>query len=83
MRSGSPLLSFLLVVYCLEMGIFLLLWPWSGAWDRVWTQVPWYTARIYGLSPMLRSVVSGFGILHLVWGAHDFELWIRRLRRQE
>jgi hypothetical protein len=83
MRPGSTLFSILFVVYCLEMGIFLLLWPWSASWDRAWSQLPWYDARHYGLSPLLRSVVSGFGVVHLVWGAHDFELWLRRLRRQD
>jgi hypothetical protein len=81
MRPASPLLSFLFVVYCLEMGIFLLLWPWSGAWDRVWSQIPWHAARLYGLSPLVRSLVSGFGVVHLVWGAHDCELWLRRFRQ--
>ena len=27
------------------------------------------------------KIVSGFGAVHLVWGAHDFELWLHRFRR--
>jgi hypothetical protein len=81
MRSTfSPFLSFLFVVYCIEMGVFLLLWPWSGNWDRSWAQLPWYLVRQVGIHPAMRSVVSAFGIVHLIWGAHDFELWLRRFR---
>jgi len=79
--SPSPVLSLLFVLYCLEMGVFLLLWPWLAAWDRTWSQLPWYTIRHVGLAPLSRAIVSGFGAVHLVWGAHDFDLWLRRFRR--
>ena len=79
--SESPVLSLLFVLYCFEMGVFLLLWPWLSAWDRTWSQLPWYAVRHAGLTPLARAVVSGFGAIHLVWGAHDFELWLRRFRR--
>ncbi len=79
--SSSPILSLLFVLYCLEMGTLLVLWPWVNAWDRTWSQLPWYTVRQAGLAPLARAVVSGFGAVHLVWGVHDFELWLRRFRR--
>jgi hypothetical protein len=82
MRSpSSPVLSLLFVLYCLEMGVFLLLWPWLQAWDRTWTQIPWYALRHFGMTPLARGLISGFGTLHLVWGAHDFQLWLQRWRR--
>ena len=31
--------------------------------------------------PVNGPVVSGFGMLHLVWGAHDLDLWLHRARR--
>lgn len=81
----SPLLLLLFVFYCIEMGTFLLLWPWSGTWDSLWMQVPWYHVRVLGLTALFRSVVAGFGMVHLVWGAHDLDLWLlmRRRRRAE
>jgi hypothetical protein len=79
--SSSPVLSLLFVLYCLEMGVLLFLWPWHHTWDRTWSQLPWYTMRQAGLAPLARAVVSGFGAVHLVWGVHDFELWLRRFRR--
>jgi len=81
--APSPVLSLLFVLYCLEMGVFLLLWPWLQAWDRTWTQIPWAEVRHLGLTPLARSLVSGFGVVHLVWGAHDADLWLRRWRRRE
>ncbi len=79
--SPSPVLSLLFVLYCFEMGVFLLLWPWLTAWDRTWSQLPWFAIRHLGTTPLARALVSGFGTLHLVWGAHDFELWLRRFRK--
>jgi hypothetical protein len=79
-RSSWRVLLF--VVYCVEMGTFLLLWPWSGTWDRLWIQLPWGALRTVGLHPVTRSFLSAFGAVHLVWGAHDLDLWLAARRRR-
>ena len=33
--------------------------------------------------PVVRGAVSGFGLVHLVWGAHDLLGWIERRRSRE
>ena len=68
----------LFVLYCVEAGVFLLLAPWSPVWDRVWAQVPLAGLYPLALKPVVRAAVSGFGLVHLVWGAHDLELWLER-----
>ena len=75
------MLSLLFVLYCFEIGVFLLLWPWLSAWDRTWSQLPWYAGASRRPDAARARLVSGFGAIHLVWGAHDFELWLRRFRR--
>jgi hypothetical protein len=75
MRRSSIFLI-LFVVYCIEIGVLLILWPWSSSWDRIWVQLPWDAFRQVALDPLFRSVVSAFGGLHLVWGAHDLNLWL-------
>lgn len=77
----SSLFLILFVVYCIEVGVILVLWPWTSSWDRLWVQLPWDQLRLLALNPLLRSVVSAFGGLHLVWGAHDLDLWLTRRRR--
>lgn len=72
----------LFIVYCLEVGIFLLFAPWSANWDQVWMHLP--VSRAHGLlfHPAFRGGITGFGLVHLLWGAHDLEqlLFARRAR---
>jgi hypothetical protein len=77
----SSLFLLLFVLYCVEIGVILVLWPWTSSWDRLWVQLPWHQLRQLGLDPLFRGVISGFGALHLVWGAHDLDLWLTRRRR--
>ena len=72
----------LFILYCIEAGAFLILAPWSPAWDRHVIQLPFTELRMLFLHPGLRGAVSGFGFVHLIWGAHDIELWLERRRRQ-
>ena len=74
----------LFVVYCVEAGALLVLAPWSLGWDRTMLQLPVGDLRTLLLTPVLRGGVSGFGLVHLVWGAHDLDLWLtrRRIRRE-
>lgn len=76
MRLDS-LFRVLFVVYCLEAGIFLVLAPWSDAWQRLAMLMPLGALRtLFGLA-WVRGLVSGFGLVHLVWAAHDIDLVFR------
>lgn len=78
MRS-SFLYRVLFILYCVEAGTFLVLAPWSTVWDRTLIQIPVDLLRAAVLHPVFRSAVTGFGLIHLVWGAHDLdELIFRR-----
>ena len=83
MKTGAAF-RLLFILYCVEAGIFLILAPWSALWDRTLIELPFGWARTFGLHPLLRGGVTGFGLVHLVWGTHDLELWLsrRRLRRE-
>jgi hypothetical protein len=69
----------LFLIYCFEAGLFLLLSPWTQAWDRLALLLPLGALRTTLLSPAVRGLFSGFGAVHLLWVAHDFDLWARRL----
>lgn len=56
--------------------------PWVPSWDRSVLQLSFAMVPDLLLHPLLCGGVSGFGLVHLVWGLHDFQLWLdeRRLR---
>ncbi len=77
MRPGL-LIRLLFVSYCLEAGMFLLMVPWSPAWDRTVVQlpVPLLAATLH--TALARAALAGFGMVHLIWGVHDLDaLWPR------
>lgn len=79
MRSSS-LFRILFILYCIEAGTFLALAPWSPVWDRTLVQISADLLRDMVLHPVFRAAVTGFGLIHLVWGAHDLDELIFRRR---
>jgi len=75
----STMLRLFFILYCFEAGLLLLFAPWSPEWDRILMQlVPFQMLRGMLLQPWLRGAVTGFGLVHLVWGAHDLIAVITR-----
>ena len=72
----------LFILYCVEAGTIFLLAPWGPVWERFVFQVPSTELRSLLLHPFVRSTVSGFGLLHLIWGAHDLDLMLSRWKAQ-
>jgi hypothetical protein len=68
----------LFILYCVEAGALFVLAPWSGGWERTVVQLPWLPMRDLLLNTLVRSAVTGFGILHLVWAAHDLDMLFSR-----
>lgn len=66
------MLQFVFVVYCTTVGTILLLLPWSVGFDHLIAQLPYSTLRVLE-APWSRGALSGFGLVHLVWGAHDLQ----------
>jgi hypothetical protein len=73
-------LRLLFIFYCVEAGVLLIVAPWREVWDRLVVQVPYGSLRVLFLHPLFRGAVSGFGFIHLVWGAHDLDDWLARRR---
>ena len=59
-RLGTVLFS----VFCFELGVFLLVFPWLEVWNRnlLWSFLP--ELRSFWLSPYFRGAVSGVGLLN-------------------
>ena len=81
MRS-SQLFKILFILYCVEAGVFLAFVPWSTLWERHLLELPWVGVRAFGMHPLWRGALTGFGLVHLVWGVHDLDLLLSQWRRK-
>ena len=64
-RWHRRVLGFCLVIFALEIGIFLTVFPWLSYWDQNW--IPVHApklARIW-MSPYFRSTLSGLGLMNI------------------
>ena len=68
MRVAVLLSRLLLVVFYIEVGLLLLVLPWSIFWDRNYFVYSWPAMHSLFASPFLRGAVSGVGVLNLVSG---------------
>ena len=73
----------LFILYCIEAGAILLLLPWGGGWERLILHVPDPQLQEYLLKPVVRGLLSGFGVIHLVWAAHDLDLMALKRRSRQ
>lgn len=81
--AGRSILRFLFIVYCVDAGIVLLMVPWSPYWDHQLIALPLAALDSAALQPWVEGAVSGFGLFHLVWAAHDFDAWLLSRRRRQ
>jgi hypothetical protein len=75
MRLRS-VIQLLFIFYCLQVGSTLVIFPWNPAWDRLALEASAFLPGHLLLHPLPRALVTGFGLVHLVWGAHDLELFL-------
>ena len=68
----------LFIIYCVEAGAIFLLAPWGNLWERFVFQIPSSELRMILLHPLSRALLSAFGLLHFIWGAHDLDLLLQR-----
>lgn len=77
----DPVFLFFFALYCLEAGLFFTLAPWNPGWERVVYELPVAPVRGALLTPVVRGAITGFGLVHLLWGLHDFRLLALRRRQ--
>ncbi len=67
----------LFVVFCFELGMFLLVFPWLRAWDVSWFTTVSPQLRELWVNPFFRGGLSGLGLVNIYISL----LEIGRLRR--
>ena len=65
MKLSRFLLIVIYMGYLVNAGLMLVLLPWSRAWGLLLTTFPPGTAILLD-SPLVRGVLSAFGVLHLM-----------------
>lgn len=78
---ARTVLKALFILYCIEVGVLLVLSPWRDLWPRLISEIPWHGLRSVLNLPAGRGVVTGFGLVHLVWGFHDLNQVLGQLGR--
>ena len=65
LRWHRRILSFCLIIFAFELGLFLLIFPWLSAWGMSW--VPVHSPRLAHLwmSRYFRGGLSGLGLLNI------------------
>ncbi len=72
------LLRLLFIVYCIEAGLFLTVAPWRDVWGPLVGALPFPSFQDLLSSPFGRGAVTGYGLVHIVWGIHDANDVIQR-----
>jgi len=61
----DKVLALIFIVFCLELGMFLVVFPWSDFWDRSFFSSLAPDWRLYWDNAYLRGAVSGLGIVNV------------------
>ena len=72
----EKLLPFAFVLYCTMVGIVLTVIPWTPGWTHMLIDLPG-PALDFLKQPTVRGALTGFGLVHLVWGLHDLQEILR------
>ncbi len=64
-RWYHKLAGLMAVIFCFELGIFLLIFPWVSDWHlNYFATVPFWRSEFW-TSPYVRGAVSGIGLLDI------------------
>jgi hypothetical protein len=65
LRWHQRVLGFCLVIFALELGLFLLVFPWLSSWNMSWIPVHSPELTSLWMSRYFRGALSGLGLLNL------------------
>lgn len=60
-----------LIVFCLELGVFLLVLPWSSFWERNFFLFQYPQLGRWLLNHYFRGAVSGLGLVDLYLAVYE------------
>ena len=78
-RWHRRVLGFCMVIFALEIGIFLTVFPWLSNWEQSW--IPLHVPKLMRIwmSPYFRSTLSGLGLLNIYIAAVELLSQLRSI----
>ena len=67
----------------LEVGLLLVVLPWSGFWDRNYFVSAWPGLRLFITNDFVRGAVTGLGLVNLFAGLADLALLLAVRERHD
>lgn len=61
-------------MFFLEVGLLLIVLPWSGFWERNYFAETWPNLRAIVTNNFVRGAISGLGVVNLVAGFLELSL---------
>ncbi len=77
----NKLLFCIYVLYCFEVGVFLVVLPWMGLWEQNSLLESYSYLRSVVLNNFFRGAISGLGVVNLVlgvWEVAHFNYYFRK-----
>ena len=62
------------MAFFLEVGLLLVVLPWSGFWDRNYFVAAWPRLQPIMTNNFVRGAVTGLGVVNLIAGLADLSL---------
>jgi hypothetical protein len=81
-RWNQRILGICFAVFSLEVGLFLLVFPWLNSWNLNWVPLQSPVFRSIWLSAYFRGALSGLGLVNLYIGTIEFLRQFRALARR-
>ena len=69
------------VLYCLEVGVFLIVFPWMHLWEENSLLGYYPFLRVVVLNNFFRGAVSGLGVANLILGAWEIAHFQRYFKK--
>lgn len=71
----------LYILYCLEVGVFLILLPWLSIWDSNYLIYRYPVMQPLVTNPYLKGAVLGLGIVNVLIGIQEIVQFRKRPKR--
>lgn len=77
----NRILYILYIVYCFEVGIFLIIFPWISMWESNLILQQYPSLRVVLLNNFVRGAVSGLGLVNVIIGGWEVFHFNQNFRR--
>ena len=62
------------IAFFLEVGLLLIVLPWSTFWERNYFVVTWPSVRPFLINNFVRGAITGLGLVNVIAGFADLSL---------